>query len=339
MQHTIYLIALISVLFVTPRSDQDSSTYQRSDEIPMLGAELYGVDQSHSYFGFSIKFLGMSTIKGTFKDYDASILYDEDDMTRTSITLVIDVGSIETGNNWRDRDLQSERFFDAEQHPKIIFQSSRIEESESGFIVHGDLTIRGTTTQIYIPVSRTLQRTVDTGWGNIRIGFEGSHTLNRLDYGVHGGDFWGVQALSEEVEIEFGLLGTIMNMEKISYRSAEKPSIGEVLQKLIDEEGVSHAVDHYQTLHTDHLDDYNFDEPELNKLGYKLLEKGQAEEALEIFKLNAGVYPESSNVYDSLGQVNAMLGEKEQSVYYYQRALSLDPHIPSAMEMIRRLAG
>ncbi|HMB91391.1 MAG TPA: YceI family protein [Rhodothermales bacterium] len=308
-------------------------------EIALVDAELFGVDRSHSHLGFSIRFMGMSSVKGTFNDYDVAILYNEADMTKTSVTVILDVASIDTANDWRDKDLQSERFFDAAQYPKIVFQSDRIEEATTGFLAHGRLTMRGVTREIAVPLKRTLLRTADAGWGNIRIGFEGRFTLNRTEYGIHGSDFWGVGMLSEEVDIEFGLLGTIMNQEKITFRSREKPSIGEVLQQTIAEKDVAAAVAQYHDLKTQHETDYNFAESELNRLGYKLLEQGRAAEAVQVFQLNAEAYPESANVYDSLGQGYAALGNRQQALAHYKRALTLDPYIPSAMEMTRRLGG
>jgi len=328
---------LIVFLFCLPFVIAAKITEPIDDEIQLVGAELFGVDQSHSHLGFSVEFLGMSTVKGLFNEYSVSILYNEEDMTKTSVTLIIDVTSIDTGNNWRDNDLQSERFFHAEEYPKIIFQSNKIEESDYGFNMHGDLTIRGVTQEIVVPFKQTLKRTVDIGWGNVRIGFAGTYTINRTDFGIHGGDFWGAKALSEEIEIEFGLLGTIMNMEKISFRSRDKMSIGEKLQGVIEEKGIDAAVYEYRVLKETKSEEYNFAENEMNKLGYKLLEQDKPKEALQIFRLNAEAYPESANVHDSMGEAYAVLGERQYSLSAYRKALEIEPFMPSAMEMVRRL--
>ena len=308
-----------------------------SQEIPLLDVELFGVDRSHSFLGFSVGFMGMSTVKGTFNDYSAAILYNEADMTKTSVTVVIEVSSIDTANEWRDRDLQSERFFDAEQYQHIIFQSNRIEKAAEGFLMHGHLTMRGVTKEIAVPFKRTLTRTADAGWGNIRIGFEGHCVVDRTAYGILGGDFWGLQALSNEVEIEFGLLGTILNMEKIAFSSTEKPSIGMVLQESIAGQGIEQAMETFHDLKAKNPDAYNFAESELNRLGYKLLEQGLTTEALHVFQLNAVAYPSSANVYDSLGQAYVALGDRERALAAYAKALALNPYIPSAMELTRRL--
>ncbi|GAB5518582.1 MAG: hypothetical protein RhofKO_08330 [Rhodothermales bacterium] len=303
----------------------------------MVDAELFGLDRAHSYLGFSVGFLGMSTVRGTFNAYDMAVVYNEADMTQTSVALVVKVESIDTASRWRDRDLQGERFFDADQHPYIVFQSDRMEPSDTGWIAHGRLTIRGTTLPLAVPIRRTLERTVDAGWGNVRIGFEGTLTLNRTEFGIHGGDFWGRQALSEEVEVEFGVLGTIMNQQKIVFRSQEKRSIGEELQEVLEAGGMTAAEARFRAVWAEQQDAFNVAEAELNKLGYKLIEHGRIEEAIAIFRLNVEAYPESANVYDSLGQAYAMLGRRAEALAHYTQALERDPYLPSAMEMIRRL--
>lgn len=305
--------------------------------IPGVGAELFGVDRSHSQLDFIIRFLGMTDVRGTFEDFTASILYDESDMSNTSITLSMDAETIDTQNDLRDRDLRSERFFDTENHPTIFFQSERIARDGDGFVAHGKLTMKGVTREIAVPFERMLKRTIDDAWGNVRIGFKGALTLDRNDYNIHGGDFWGIKALSEEVRIEFALLGTRLNLDRISFQSAEKLSIGEKLEPIVEAEGVDAALAAYRRLKRDEPEGYNFAEGQMNLLGYKLLRSGRLDDALAIFKMNAEIHPESSNVYDSLGETFAMMGDVDEALQSYRKALALDPTSANAMEMLRRL--
>lgn len=314
--------------------DADSTT---PGILPEIGAELFGLDRSHSQLDFIIRFLGLTDVRGTFEDFTASILYDESDMSNTSITLSIDAASIDTQHDWRDRDLRSERFFDTENHPSVFFQSERIAQDGDGFVAHGHLTMKGVTREFAVPFERMLRRTIDDAWGNVRIGFKGALTLNRNDYDIHGGDFWGIKALSEEVRIEFALLGTRLNLERIGYQSSEKPSIGEKLESIVEAEGADAAIETYHRLKRDEPDAYNFAEGQVNLLGYKLLRRGRADDALAIFTLNAETHPESSNVYDSLGEAFATIGDLENALQSYRKALALDPTSANAMEMVRRL--
>ena len=158
----------------------------------MIDAEIFGIDRSHSHLGFSIGFLGMSKVHGTFNDYTATILYDDAKPERSSVTLVIEAKSIDTHGEMRDRDLQGEPWFDTEKHPQIVFQSTRIERK-------GNEQLRrprrpddeGRHAALAIPMTRTVPRTPDAGWGNIRIGGTGAVTINRHDFGIDGPEFWG----------------------------------------------------------------------------------------------------------------------------------------------------
>jgi len=102
-------------------------------------------------------------------------------------------------------------------------------------------------------------------------------------------------------------------------------SIARTLLQTIMEQDVATAVEQYHALKKEHPDAYDFNEEELNFLGYDLLEAGHNVEALEIFKLNAQAYPESWNVHDSLGEAYLVNGDRDRAVECYQRSLQLNP--------------
>ena len=182
--------------------------------IPGLGLEQFGIDRLHSDLRFSIGFLGLNRVQGSFRKYDATLLYHDDKPEETSITLVIETESIDTASDFRDKDLRSERFFHAEKHPTILFQSTSIRTYGDDLTAHGELTIRGIKKNVSFPLIRTLPRTIDDGWGNVRVGFAGTLTINRRDFEIEGGDFWGIKVLSEDVEISFMILGTSSNVDR-----------------------------------------------------------------------------------------------------------------------------
>jgi tetratricopeptide (TPR) repeat protein len=76
---------------------------------------------------------------------------------------------------------------------------------------------------------------------------------------------------------------------------------------------------------------------QLNALGYRLLSLKKVREAIEIFKLNVETYPQSANVYDSLGEAYMTNGDKEPAVRNYQRAVELNPQNTNAIEMLKKL--
>src|SRR5262249_61124499 len=91
--------------------------------IELVGAEIFGVDQPPSSIGFTIGSLGVTKVRGAFRNYAGAILFDEKEPTRSSATVVIDAGSIDTGLEGRDKDLKGPAFFDVEKYPKIVFTS------------------------------------------------------------------------------------------------------------------------------------------------------------------------------------------------------------------------
>jgi tetratricopeptide (TPR) repeat protein len=85
------------------------------------------------------------------------------------------------------------------------------------------------------------------------------------------------------------------------------------------------------------FDNYDFRESELNTLGYQLLRMNKIIEAIEIFKLNVEAYPQSSNVYDSLGEAYMIQGNKEQAIMNYEKSLEINPENTNAVEMLKKL--
>jgi tetratricopeptide (TPR) repeat protein len=104
-----------------------------------------------------------------------------------------------------------------------------------------------------------------------------------------------------------------------------KRSIARTLLQTILEQDAASAVEQYHKLKKEYPDAYDFNERELNNLGYDLLEADRVAEALEVFKLNAEAYPESWNVFDSLGEAYLINGDREKAVECHKKSLELNP--------------
>jgi outer membrane protein assembly factor BamD (BamD/ComL family) len=115
-------------------------------------------------------------------------------------------------------------------------------------------------------------------------------------------------------------------------------SIAETLSKTIDTAGIDQAIKQYRDLKASSVSKtYNFDESELNNLGYKLLRASKYKDAIQIFQLNIEAYPNSANPYDSLGEGYMDDGNKALAILNYERSLQLNPKNHNAVLMLQKL--
>ncbi len=171
-----------------------------------LAAE-FKVDQAHTNVGFRVAHLVVAKTTGSFNDFDASFTYDAENMGSFSLMATIQVASIDTNNDRRDNHLRSADFFDVENHPTITFASTSLMMGEDGVVVVGDLTIRGVTQQIELPI--TIVGPVQGPGGATVVGIEGQTTIDRHDFGVawdnrldNGGVIVGAE-VRIEIDAEF----------------------------------------------------------------------------------------------------------------------------------------
>ena len=107
--------------------------------------------------------------------------------------------------------------------------------------------------------------------------------------------------------------------------------------KTITEKGIEAGLAQYRDLKARQANVYDFSEPELNRLGYQLLQAKKLKEAIEVFKLNVEAYPQGFNTYDSLGEAYMVSGNTELAIQNYKKSLELNPQNTGATEMLKRL--
>ncbi|ALB04212.1 YceI family protein [Kocuria palustris] len=166
----------------------------------------WSIDPTHSRVGFSSRHAMVTKVRGAFNDVSGTAQLDAEDMSRSQVRVVLQVASVDTRSPQRDAHLRSADFFDAQQHPTIEFDSTAVDEvDENQFIVTGELTIRGVTRTISVPLELL---GVDTDpFGQLRAGLEGSRRIDRKDWGVSWNtplDSGGV-LVSDKITLEFEL--------------------------------------------------------------------------------------------------------------------------------------
>lgn len=139
------------------------------------------LDPSHSSIEFAVRHMGLSTVRGRFREFDAEIEADERGVPE-HIRVDIDVASIDTGETDRDNHLRSADFFDVENHPKMRFESDRIEPADGGYRLTGSLTIRGRTNPVTFHVDHAPAR--PDPFGNLRAAAVAEGKINRKDWGL-----------------------------------------------------------------------------------------------------------------------------------------------------------
>jgi polyisoprenoid-binding protein YceI len=166
-----------------------------------LPAGTYNIDASHSRVGFSARHAMVTKVRGSFNDYTGSAVVADGAAT---LSIDINVASIDTRSADRDGHLQSPDFFDVANFPKVSFKSTSIADSGSDKIsVTGDLTVKDVTKSITIDFEYT--GTATDPFGNARYGFEGESEINRKDYGLtwNAALETGGILVSENIKLEF----------------------------------------------------------------------------------------------------------------------------------------
>ena len=144
------------------------------------------IDPNHSSAQFSVRHLGVSTVRGAFTKVSGSAKYDPADPSKTMLDATIDATSVDTRVEMRDNDLRSPNFLEVQKYPTITFHSKQVKAMGSGKLqLTGDLTIHGTTKEVVLDVDGPSAAMKDP-WGNQRIGASATTKINRKDYGVNG---------------------------------------------------------------------------------------------------------------------------------------------------------
>jgi polyisoprenoid-binding protein YceI len=174
---------------------------------PALAAETYQLDKAHSTVGFQVRHI-FTNVGGSFQDFSGTVRIDRARPEASSVEFTIQAASIFTNEAKRDEHLKSPDFFDTANHPTISFKSTAVKPAgANSYEVKGNLTMRGVTRQVTLPV--TFLGEARDPWGNEKVGFELATVLNRKDFGINWNkalDQGGV-LVGDEVKVQISVQG------------------------------------------------------------------------------------------------------------------------------------
>ncbi len=150
-------------------------------EIPGYVAGTWVIDPVHSDVSFSVRHMMVSKVRGRFGTFSGQIVTGED-LTGSSVTAEIDLGSIDTNNAQRDQHLRSADFLEVTSHPTMTYRSNRVRAEGDGYVVDGELTLHGVTREV--PLALEVNGVGPDVFGGSRAGFSATTTINRKDFGI-----------------------------------------------------------------------------------------------------------------------------------------------------------
>jgi polyisoprenoid-binding protein YceI len=189
--------------------------------VPVFSAVTkYDADTAHSNVGFAIPILGgLSHVRGKFTDFSASIVYDDVDITKSSVSVVIKAASIDTGIEGRDKHLRMPDFFDAEKFPDITFQSKRIEKRGKMLVAHGTFTMHGVSKDIELPFTINGVRK-DEKTGKTTLGISAQTVIKKSDYGMTWSRPDNPNFLGDEVKIDLDIVTKAASAQPVAGAAA-----------------------------------------------------------------------------------------------------------------------
>ncbi|MFI8995494.1 YceI family protein [Streptomyces sp. NPDC053542] len=164
------------------------------------------IDPAHSRIGFSVRHAMVTTVRGAFTSYESRLYFDGRDPARSEAQITLSTASIDTGVEQRDAHVIGRDFLDAASYPHMTFTSTAVELADDDlYRMTGDLTIRDITRPVVLEL--TYIGHVTDPFGYERVGFDGTTTINRTDWGLTYSAklAQGGAMVSEKVRLQFDI--------------------------------------------------------------------------------------------------------------------------------------
>jgi polyisoprenoid-binding protein YceI len=144
----------------------------------------WAADPAHSEVDFSIRHGGVSNVHGRFGSVAATLVYNEADVTKSTVTATIDVSTVDTGVSPRDSDLKSDSFLEVAKFPTATFTSTNVAKNGSKLTVAGNFTLHGVTKPVVLDVEGPSTPAENAMDHKLHSGFSATTTLSRTAYGI-----------------------------------------------------------------------------------------------------------------------------------------------------------
>lgn len=304
---------------------------------PLKGLEVFEIAPTHSQVEFRVPFMGLASVKGAFEEFSGTLLLDEKNPSRSSVTVVIQTASIHTGNAARDKHLESDDFFDVDRFPTIIFQSDTIQRRrQGGYAAIGRLTMHGVTRVITLPF-RVRHAVVRDPSGVDLAGFDVETKLDWRAFGIaatNKNNSWFQPArmlVNDSVAITLSIEADRRRTSRLHYSALDAALAA------VNAEGVSRYLERFAAIRADHPDSVaRFARP-LSDLGRALVELGRSRDAVAILRANVDAFPENAAFYTELAAAYFANDQRDSAIAAHRQALALDPTQSEAIEVLRRL--
>jgi polyisoprenoid-binding protein YceI len=149
-------------------------------------ADTYTVHEDHTWVTFSVNHAGWANARGLFRSVSGEIAFDQDDVTNSSVSVVIASESLDTNSEQRDRDMGGADFLNFVEFPEMTFESTRIEQTgDRTAIIYGDLTMIGVSTEVALDVVWNNEMALPWDASTIKTGFSATATIDGTDFGMN----------------------------------------------------------------------------------------------------------------------------------------------------------
>ena len=173
--------------------------------VPMMAvaqASTWIPDKAHSEVDFSILHMSLSKVHGRFGIGSGQILWNEADVTKSTVNVTIDVSTVDTGVSGRDADLKSAGLFDVAQFPTATFTSTSVAKTANGLTVNGNLTLHGVTKPVVLQVEGPMGPVPGMDH-KPHAGFSATTTISRTAFGI--GTKYPAAVLGDDIQLSIEL--------------------------------------------------------------------------------------------------------------------------------------